>query len=446
MRDALRRIVGPGRVLTGRRAADWRVHGRLPRAVVVPGSAPELAAVLELAVREGWCVEPAGAGTWLNAGPAPRSVDLVLSTARLDAVLEYEPEDLTAAVGAGISLGTLAATLARRSQWLPLDPAGVPEGTLGATIATASSGPLRYGHGTPRDHVLGLELATGDGRLLRLGGKVVKNVAGYDLTRLAVGSHGTLGVITAANVRLRAVPERDVTVRVGGPERARLLDVVAGLAGRPLEPVAIELVSPVLGRSLLGEPGGWHLLARYQGSAAVTRAAEVELRRVAPGAHTLPAEAAHALWQGLARAEADAGVMIRLADLPARLDGTLVLAAQIAAAGPRAEEWAVAAHAGDGVARLFLGAAATLAVPPGTVAPDDAAAAGGGWAALADGIAAAREELARRRGTLVVRAAPAAVTERVATDPDPGPLRALMGGIKREFDPAGILAPARFAL
>src|SRR5690606_31191818 len=130
-------------VLTGARAAAWAVAGAAPLAVVFPASTEEVAAVLARATAEGWRVVPAGAGRWPTSGNAPPGVEVVLSTARMDRIVQYEPADLTLTAQAGVGLAALQERAAAERQWLPLDPPGPGEGTLGATLSTASAGPLQ---------------------------------------------------------------------------------------------------------------------------------------------------------------------------------------------------------------------------------------------------------------------------------------------------------------
>src|SRR5207247_2074887 len=140
-----------------------------------------------------------------------------VSTRDLAGITEYVPGDLTLTARAGTTLEDIRLATAAHDQWLALDPYGGDEGTLGATIATASAGPLSTSFGTPRDLMLGLEFVTGEGVVVRGGGRVVKNVAGFDLTRLLTGSWGTLGVITEVTLRLHARPEAEesIAVRLG---------------------------------------------------------------------------------------------------------------------------------------------------------------------------------------------------------------------------------------
>lgn len=178
------------------------VDGAQPRAVIAPADAAQVAAVLHLCSKRGLAALPRGGGTKLGLGNCPERLDLVLSLERLNRVIEHAWEDLTASVEAGCTIACLEATLAEHGQRLACDPLVPERATVGGMVATAESGTLRVRYGALRDLVLGLDLALPDGNVVRAGGKVVKNVAGYDLTKLAIGSLGTLGVITRVIFRL----------------------------------------------------------------------------------------------------------------------------------------------------------------------------------------------------------------------------------------------------
>src|SRR6185436_8983503 len=155
------------------------------------------------------------------------------------------PGDLVATVQAGTPIESLRRRLADEGMWLAIDPPGRPERTLGSVVATATAGPLRHGFGPVRDHVLGCTVATGDGRLVNAGGRVVKNVAGYDLTKLQVGGFGGFGIIAEVHLRLRALPRADVTLLARGP-RDELTSGARELLASHLLPGALELLSPAL--------------------------------------------------------------------------------------------------------------------------------------------------------------------------------------------------------
>lgn len=209
-------------------------------------------------------LRPRGAGTWLTA-QRPISGD-VLDVSTHTGIVEYVPGDLTITARAGTSLRELRDVTAAEGQWLALEPFGEPIGTIGATVATASDGPLAPTFGRVRDLVLGLEVITGTGEVTRAGGRVVKNVAGFDLVRLHVGAWGTLGVITEVTMRLRARPEVDETYVVTGDPRATLEAWLAPLASLSLAPMALELINAPFAQ-LLGLSAGTTLLIRLGGNA-----------------------------------------------------------------------------------------------------------------------------------------------------------------------------------
>src|SRR5712664_3915201 len=194
---------------------------RVPR--IAPGSPDAVALLLGTAHQEGWRVRIEGAGTWLQSD-AP--ADLALTTRRLDRVPAVEPADLTATAEAGIGLDQLRQQLADRGA------------RLGSIVATATTGPLRHGFGPIKDHLLGVTFVTGDGRMVQSGGRVMKNVAGYDLTRLQAGGFGAFGVIVLVHLRLRTLPRADVTYVLEGA-REDLTQVGEDIAGAGLTPAAL---------------------------------------------------------------------------------------------------------------------------------------------------------------------------------------------------------------
>jgi glycolate oxidase FAD binding subunit len=413
----------------GASAERWRVHDITPACVVAPASADEAAAVLDLCSREGWLVECAGAGTWLGTtGRAPRRVDVLLTSERLSGIVEYEPADLTLGAAAGAHLTDLRLETLQHRQFLPFDPPGA--GTLGATIATASAGPLRASVGSPRDNVLGLEVVTGDGRLLNLGGRVVKNVAGYDLVRLMVGSRGTLAFITRAHVRLRPLPECDETHVFPAVSMSELPELASAL--EPIAPAALEI-------SAL--PGaGWILAARLRGNPDAVAYGRECVRQTATDFRVLDSTRAAQYWEELGAQEASAGVMIRLAALPAELHHSLASAARIAyshegdASGKAAAPglpagWAMAAHASEGIVRVWRTA-------------------NNAWSerAAADLVAAVQRErvaLREQGGSVHILSAGTLPNGTSAWSADETLLN-MMRTLKSAFDPAGILAPGRF--
>jgi glycolate oxidase FAD binding subunit len=277
-----------------------------------PGDTGAVAAAIRAARTTRSTLRLLGRGTWLDAG-RPVEADASLSLAGLHGVTEYEPGDLTLTARAGTSLAEIADVTAREGQWLTLEPAGAPEGSIGATIATASWGPLASAYGTPRDHLLGCEVVTGIGEVVRAGGRVVKNVAGFDLARLMTGAWGTIGAITEVTVRLRAKPEVDRTLAVaidGGNERA-CDDAGQWLRATPYRPLAAELCSPALSERI-GLEGRTLLLVRLGGNDALVHAAG---RAVAELGSTKEIDAT--VWSRLRVAEPNGAAVVRLGTLPA---------------------------------------------------------------------------------------------------------------------------------
>ena len=254
----------------------------------------------------------AGTGNWLDAGRPVRGA-ATLSLASDDAIVEYVPGDLTLTARAGASLAGISRATGAEGQWLALDPFGASTGTLGATVATGSAGPLAHTFGTPRDTVLGLEVVTGAGEIVRAGGRVVKNVAGFDLTRLFTGAWGTLAVITEVTVRLRARPERDETIALALPSDDDIDAWLAKLLILPFSPLALEMVNGPLARAL--DAGDRPLLlARLGGNDDSVRA-----QRQLIGALGDTAPVPTSIWRALAEIEPSGAAVARVSAPPSRL-------------------------------------------------------------------------------------------------------------------------------
>jgi glycolate oxidase FAD binding subunit len=361
--------------------------------------APESAAAVAAALREGGPVRVRGGGTKLGWGH-PIEVERELSTARLDAVVEHNEGDLTAIVQAGLPLAAAHERFAAAGQMLALDPPG--EGaTIGGVVAAGDSGPLRHRYGAPRDLVLGVQIALADGSVARAGSKVIKNVAGYDLAKLMAGAFGTLGVITELSVRLHPRPAEVLTAVARGDDPDALAAAAAALAHLPLEAEALDL---------RWQDGAGAVLVRLAGPSAPDRAA-LALEAV-PALQGEVVEDHEALWS--AQRDAQRG------DVVVRVSTTQQGLAAVLAAG-RARDGLVVARAALGLAWIALPAA-------------DAAQLG-----------ALRAELAP--APCVLLDAPADV--RAAIDPwglEPGPHDplALMRAVKARFDPDRTCNPGLF--
>jgi glycolate oxidase FAD binding subunit len=256
-----------------------------------------------------------GRGTWLDAGRPVRANE-TLSLSEDRGVVSYVPGDLTLTVRAGTTLAEIAEITSEHDQWLPLDPYGSTDGTIGATISTASAGPLASSFGLPRDLLLGLEFVNGRGETIRAGGKVVKNVAGFDLCRLLTGSWGTLGVITEVTLRLYARPavDRTFAIDLDGRE-GQVTSIVRAIVSSPLSPFALLLLSASAARSAgIGENPV--CLIRFGGNDAMVRAQVSGLAQLAR-----PEEVDTKIWLTVRLLDIDAHSTVRISSLPQRVIG-----------------------------------------------------------------------------------------------------------------------------
>lgn len=241
-------IVGPEQVLqlseisllsTSEQIFD---QAPLPTYIVYPRTQPELAAVMAIAHQQRWRLLVCGHGSKLHWGGLTQQIDLVVCTQHLNRVVAHATGDLTVTVEAGLSLATLQTELAQFRQYVALDPAYAETATLGGLIATRDSGSLRHRYGSLRDMCIGITFIRADGQAAKAGGRVVKNVAGYDLMKLMTGAFGTLGVIAEVTLRLYPLPEASTTVVIGGTA-AQITELTRTLLRSTLTPMAVDLLS-----------------------------------------------------------------------------------------------------------------------------------------------------------------------------------------------------------
>jgi glycolate oxidase FAD binding subunit len=386
-----------------------RVAGAVPAVVAAPPDADAVGRVLARCAAAGWSVVPRGGGTKQHWAPPPSSVDVLLDLRRLRGVLRHEAGDQVATVAAGTPLREVAEVLAGAGQRLSLT-SGYPGATVGGVLATGEAGPLRLRLGTPRDLLLGVRFARADGVLAHSGGRVVKNVAGYDLGKLLCGSYGTLGVLTEATFRLHPLPAARLFVTCPLDSPAPLRDLVGRVLASVAAPSAVELDLPAGG----GRPG--ELVVLLEGTEPGVEARAARVRDVLGGgalAHDEPPD-----WWG--RYPWDpAGTALRLS----------VPVGDIASACD-----AVRDAAGPGVGlRGSAGTGVLFAALPADLPPRQAA----------DAVEAVRLMLLARGGWCVVLGAGPRLRERV--DPwGPTPGLDLMRRVKQRFDPDRRLAPGRF--
>src|SRR5215213_7307338 len=205
--------------------------------IVQPSTAHDVAAAMKRASDERLSTVIRGAGTKMEWGRTPSRVDLMLDMQRLNRVLDHQHGDLTATIEAGATLRDVNDALSRLGQGLPLDPPFAEQATIGGILATNDSGPLRHRYGAPRDLVIGVQLATTGGVLAKAGGQVVKNVAGYDLSKLVTGSFGSLAAIVSATFKLSPLPAASKTLTMTVADDSALGGIVREVMGSQLEPM-----------------------------------------------------------------------------------------------------------------------------------------------------------------------------------------------------------------
>jgi len=220
------------------------INGVTPAIAVSPASAQEIAAVLRLANERGLVVAPAGGFTKQQIGGIPERIDILLRTSRLNQIRQYDPGDLTIGINAGLRFSEMQNALREHQQWIPYDPANPNSATMGGLLATASFGPLKSGFGGLRDFCIGIQFVTGDGTVGKGGGNVVKNVAGYDLMKLMIGSYGSLAVITGANFKVFPRPRQTRTFVCAFASLKDAVEFRNQVLRSPLTPICLELISP----------------------------------------------------------------------------------------------------------------------------------------------------------------------------------------------------------
>jgi glycolate oxidase FAD binding subunit len=388
------------------------------RVIAEPDNVEKVAALVRICEERKISLAPLGAGRSL-AILRTSPVVIGVSLARMASVVAYEPDDMTVVAEAGLTLGALQEHMVSHRQHLPLDPPNPAARTLGAIVAAARSGPLRLSEGTPRDMLIGVNYVGHGGRIVHGGGRVVKNVAGYDLMKVMTGSFGTLGIITEVTFRVRPIPERCRFVRIGADTAAAAFAIARRIADE-IAPVHLDLLSPQIAERArcAGSMAGRFIVAL--GIAGSREETDHMAAKITGCSNEAPEIFELATALRLYRALRDVE--------PAAGEIAAQIAVPPAALGRYLEEAGVQfrAHAGSGVAELFI-------EPDGSVEK-------------------ARAEVERLRamavafkGNLMVRAMPAAV--RGAIDlfgaPEAG-VMGLMRRLKQTFDPAGIFNPSGF--
>jgi glycolate oxidase FAD binding subunit len=446
--EALRRhlieLVGSDNVWTDdvRRAAH-AVHGRLPRLVVQPETVAQAADIVALAGRERFAVVPWGQGTQMHLGQTPARYNLALSLAKLTRVVDYDVANLTLIAEAGMPLCEVYRLTAPCQQFLPLGYAGT-RASLGGLLVTNTSGVKRWRYSGVRDLVLGVRVALPDGALAHFGGRVVKNVAGYDMNKLFIGSLGAFGVVLETTYRLAALPEDDCVLAVLFPTLAQATAAAAALRATPLLPSASLLLHAAVVNAWhavlpwMAQPPQVVLLLNYDGiREAVARQlrdsralcqAHGSLTDIALVGTTLPTLwALREEWCHAVSATAQAWLHVRLGVVPTRLEATLMHLAQTPTFCQQPLGWVADAGHGQIWARLALQPALS----------------DGLGQAVQDWLHTLRMQLQAHHGYAVVEEAPAALRQQLDVWGNP-PGAQLLSLYKQHFDPYAVLNPGRY--
>jgi len=397
--------------------------------MINPANGAEAAGILKIAAREDLAVIPAGNCSALAAGNLMNRADLILTTRRMSKLIHHEPADLVATAEAGLTLAEFQERLGEKGQWLAIDPPDDGSATLGGVVATGLAGPQVFGYGPVRSFVIGLRAVLTDGRQIKAGGQVVKNVAGYDLCKLFTGSQGTLGLITELTFKLRPLPEETRTVAAFG-SRAALFATGRKIINQFL-PVAVELVSPTLAQHLFAnvKTGECALLVRFAGSsrAVITQTAQaLKLLREGAGFSCATHDADAVIWQGLSTASTDPQqdlkwrVRVRPTDLIDFIND--VAAVERDEASQVGLRW----HAGLGDGRLRA-----TARPP--VYYQEAVRA----------LERLRQRAENLGGNLIVERAPLEIKNELDAWGSFGSARDLMTRVKQQLDPENLFSPGR---
>ncbi len=412
----LEALLGRGAV-TPVDGAHWTVDSVTPRLIARPADAEQAAAMLRVCVEVRAAVVPWGGGTAIEVGNPPRAADVVLSTERLSRILDHDHANLTVSAEAGVRLGTLATALAEHGQWLPLEPPHAEEATMGGAAAVGLTGPRRATFGAARDLAIGVRAALPNGSVIKWGGKTIKNVAGYDMAKLFVGSLGTLGLLTELTLKVHPLPETSRTIAAWSRDLGSASALASLILTSPLLPTAVTVVNRTAEES---RPG---VLVRVEGIEAAARRHERDLlswaSQAGMAAEVLTGDRERALWQALrdtgwGEGEAAVRLSVKAGSVAAvlgELEATLPASARIVAHVPAGAIW-------------------VCATPT----------------AVAAVLAPLRDLVQQHTGHLLL----ARASRQLKAAGDvwfPAPASAttsLMRGLKQTFDPHNILNPGRF--
>lgn len=410
----------------------YDLYGLSPKNVIIPGSLTELARLVDSAAKENAAIIPWGGGTMQHLGNAPRRYDVAIDLKQLNHIVEYSPDDLTITVEAGATISAIQTELARHGQYLPLDPPLPALATIGGTLATNSCGPLRLRYGTARDFTLGMTVVNAEGRITKSGGKVVKNVAGYEMAKLNIGAFGSLGVVAQATFKVLPRFKEEITLMASFGVVGNACKVVKAFWNLTTTPLAIELFDAKLAHmaGLDQKENNWVVAVRFGGSKTVVDAAAGKANLAAQDAKAATIEmiSGEPLWLKItdmpaALREANAsGTLLRIGLPPSRLGSAIEKIGERASA-VGLDTYGLFAHAATATLYVSFDADEEKTV---------------------EEIKHWRWALARLDAHLVIEHAPRAVKEKISVWGEPGPEHFIAQRLKEKFDPQWILNPGRF--
>jgi glycolate oxidase FAD binding subunit len=403
--------------------ASHTIDGHQPSLVCAPDAAEQIGAALRLCAEAGATVAPYGGGTAIFIGNAALPVDVALDLNRLNQVAEHDHANLTATVEAGITLSRLQELLAQQKQFAPFDPPHSERATVGGIVATNLNGPRRSYYGSVRDLIIGMKVVLASGEPIKAGGKVVKNVAGYDMCKLFVGSLGTLGIITQVTLRASPIPETVATLIASG-SRATVIDLAHTIGHSPLLPVAVVILNPSACGELNIGGADWKLAVCSEGFAdTVARHmgdAKAMAERLGLAAESFKDSLHSQFWAAIENFPLSSDRLVFRLTVPRASTADTIITI---------ESWEV-----DGFRPMIVADAMA-----GTL-----------WIAAPASVAAANQfpkliaYAHERRGHAIMLAAPRDFKQSLDVWGSPPPALGLMRKIKEQFDPHGLLNPGRY--
>jgi glycolate oxidase FAD binding subunit len=410
-------------------STQYQIAGVAPRSVEMPTTQESLAQIVSKAAKLNLAIVPWGGGTMQYLGNSPRRYDIAIDLTQMNSIVEYTPDDLTITVQAGATIDSIQSTLAIHNQFLALDPALPSRATIGGTLAANATGPARLRYGTARDFSLGMSVVNAEGKITKSGGKVVKNVAGYELPKLHIGALGSLGIITQVTFKVFPKPPEQITEAATFTSLSRACNAVRSLWNLTTLPTAIEIFDKYSGGriGLASDIESYIVAARFDGSKSVTNAARLKARELLREGDPVSIDMARGelMWTQVAdlpetlRENYGFGAVLQIGFPPARLNATIEKIAEHVGATPHE----LFAHAATAIVYLAIDAnEQELTI-------------------LIDKL---RTALASLEANVIVRSAPIGAKQKISVWGDPRTEHFMAQRLKANFDPDGIFNPGRF--